>query len=56
MTHYYRHGLADECKGTWANMFHCFRANLMEEDKRQVRLSASKYPSLAPGIRSSGLM
>lgn len=37
MTHYYRHGTADECKGTWANMYHCLRASMMDDEKRAVR-------------------
>lgn len=37
MTHFYRQGTVDECKATWANMYHCFRASMMDEDKRAVR-------------------
>lgn len=38
VTHYYRNGTADECKGTWKNMFTCLRASMMDEEKRAVRL------------------
>ncbi|RLN71960.1 hypothetical protein BBJ28_00009783 [Nothophytophthora sp. Chile5] len=35
MTHFYRHGTVDECKTTWKNMYLCYRASMMDEDKRQ---------------------
>ncbi|DAZ99934.1 TPA: hypothetical protein N0F65_008741 [Lagenidium giganteum] len=33
MTHYYRTGTADECKGTFVNMYNCLRASMMDEEK-----------------------
>ncbi|KAF1329913.1 Beta-glucosidase btge, partial [Globisporangium splendens] len=41
MTHYYRYGTADECKGTWKNMYNCLRASMMDEEKRAVRATCS---------------
>lgn len=46
MTHYYRNGTADECKGTWKNMFTCLRASMMDEEKRAVRCLPSTIEHL----------
>ncbi|KAG3036689.1 hypothetical protein PC121_g1286 [Phytophthora cactorum] len=35
MEHFYRYGQVDECKFTWKNMYLCYRASMMDEEKRQ---------------------
>ncbi|KAG7394159.1 hypothetical protein PHYBOEH_005592 [Phytophthora boehmeriae] len=52
MTHFYRHGRVDECKTTWKNMYLCYRASMMNEDKREeflkdTPLDTSKPPHVA---------
>lgn len=49
MEHFYRYGQVDECKFTWKNMYLCFRASMMDEEKRQsfirdTPLDASRRP------------
>ncbi|KAJ0407634.1 hypothetical protein P43SY_010175 [Pythium insidiosum] len=48
MTYYYRNGRADECRGTMSNMFHCFRASLMEESKRVEYLKTTAMDPTTP--------
>uniref|UniRef100_K3WA56 Uncharacterized protein n=1 Tax=Globisporangium ultimum (strain ATCC 200006 / CBS 805.95 / DAOM BR144) TaxID=431595 RepID=K3WA56_GLOUD len=57
MTHYYRYGTADECKGTWKNMYNCLRASMMDEEKRAeylkgTALDPSKPPHTAGPLQS----
>ncbi|KAL3669836.1 hypothetical protein V7S43_005213 [Phytophthora oleae] len=49
MEHFYRYGQVDECKFTWKNMYLCYRASMMDEEKRQnflkdTPLDASQGP------------
>ncbi|CEG39307.1 Protein of unknown function DUF3128 [Plasmopara halstedii] len=49
LEHFYRYGQVDECKHTWRNMYLCYRASMMTEEKRQnflqdTPLDASKQP------------
>ncbi|EGZ26953.1 hypothetical protein PHYSODRAFT_284032 [Phytophthora sojae] len=51
MEHFYRYGQVDECKFTWKNMYLCYRASMMDEEKRQdflkdTPLDASKGPHI----------
>ncbi|CCI40364.1 hypothetical protein ABG067_004889 [Albugo candida] len=38
LTQYYRRGELDSCKGTWNNIYHCFRSSLMEEERAKEYL------------------
>ncbi|TMW60254.1 hypothetical protein Poli38472_000296 [Pythium oligandrum] len=48
MTHYYRYGRADECKGTWTNMYDCFRASLMDDERRLEYLKGTDLDPTVP--------
>ncbi|TYZ68625.1 hypothetical protein PybrP1_002816 [[Pythium] brassicae (nom. inval.)] len=49
MTHFYRYGTVDECKGTWKNMYHCLRASMMDTEKRAEYLKGTTLdPSKPP--------